>query len=450
MSFPKDFIWGVASSAYQTEGSPCEDGKGLSVWDSFSHLSGATFEGDTGDIACDAFHRYEDDIKLMTKLGIKAYRFSISWPRIFPFGEGEPEARGFAYYDKLVDCCIRNGIEPYITLYHWDTPQGLEDKGGWQNRETCHAFTRYCRAVAEHFRGRVRNYFTINEIQCVVALGHALGQHAPGKKLQTAELFRVWHNLLLAHGLSFREIREADPSALISPASTGRLCSPAGGTAADLEAARQATFAVSEDDWMFTHQMLYDPVLFGRYPETDDPEMLSLFSSVPQSEMELIKTDIDCLALNIYNGSTVRAGSNGGYEYVPHAPGCRRTAYKWPVTPEVMRYGPRLLWERYRKPVLISENGVSCNDFVYSDGHVDDFDRIDFLERYLRELGRSADDGVPVKGYLHWSFTDNFEWDRGFSERFGFVYVDYGTQERIPKVSFDWYAGVVADNGKNL
>lgn len=440
----------MASSAYQTEGAVREDGKGLSVWDRFSHLSGTTFEGDNGDIASDAYHRYADDIALMTKLGVKAYRFSISWPRIFPSGDGEPEARGFAYYDKVVDDCLKNGIEPYITLFHWDTPQALEDKGGWQNRETCYAFARYCRAVAEHFCGRVRNYFTINEIQCIVSLGHATGIHAPGKKLTTPELFSIWHNLLLAHGLAFREIRDSDPNVLVSPASTGRLCSPASDASADMEAARQATFAVSEDDWMFTHQMLYDPIFFGKYPDTGDAVLSRLFSLVPQSEMELIKTDIDCLALNIYNGSTVRANENGGYEYVPHTPGCRRTALKWPVTPEVMRYGPRLLWERYRKPVLISENGTSCNDFVYSDGHVHDWDRIDFLELYLHELNLCVNDGVPVKGYLHWSFTDNFEWDRGFSERFGLVYLDYATQARIPKDSFGWYAGIIANNGTNL
>ncbi|MEA4896108.1 MAG: GH1 family beta-glucosidase [Oscillospiraceae bacterium] len=450
MGFSENFIWGVASSAYQTEGAAFEDGKGASIWDSFSRKPGAVFEGDTGDIACDGYHRYQEDIELMASMGIKAYRFSISWPRVDPQGDGTFNELGFAYYDRVIDSCLSCGIEPYITLYHWDLPQLLEDRGGWQNRNTCLAFAGYCRAVAERFRGRVRHYFTINEIQCVVSLGYQSGIYAPGKMLPVTELFQIWHNLLMAHGLAYREIKDIDPSAHVSLASTGKLCCPETGKQADLEAARKASFEISADDWLFTHNMALDPVIFGEYPETDDPVFRPLFGAVPRNELGIINTGADTLALNIYNGSSVRAGKNGEPEYVPKAPGCPRTALKWPVTPEVMEYGPRFICERYHRPVLITENGVSCNDLIYLDGKVHDLDRIDFLTRYLGSLRRCIESGVPVNGYFHWSFTDNFEWSRGYSERMGLVYVDYLTHRRIPKESAAWFSLLLAKNGENL
>lgn len=450
MSFSADFIWGVASSAYQIEGAALEDGKGPSIWDSFSHRPEVISEGDNGDVACDAYHRYTEDIELMAAMGVKAYRFSISWPRVEPQGDGAFNEPGLAYYDRVIDCCLSHGIEPYVTLYHWDLPQALEERGGWQSRDTGFAFARYCRVVAERFRGRVSNYFTLNEIPCIVSLGFQSGVHAPGKKLPTEELFRIWHNLLLAHGLAFRAIREIDPSAQVSLASTGRLCYPETDSSADLEAARKATFEVSENDWLFTHQMALDPVILGRYPETCDPVLKPLFDAVPQNELDIIHTGVNALALNIYNGSSVRAGKNGSPEYVPKAPGCPRTALKWPVTPEVMECGPRFLWERYNKPVLITENGVSCNDFVYLDGFVHDGDRIDFLTRYLGSLRCCAESGVPVIGYFHWALTDNFEWNYGYSERMGLIYVDYLSSRRIPKDSAAWFCRVMAENGDTL
>lgn len=450
MSFSPDFLWGVASSAYQIEGAAFEDGKGPSIWDSFSHRPDVIFEGDNGDVACDTYHSYAEDIELMAKMGVKAYRFSISWPRVEPKGDGVFNELGFSYYDRIIDCCLSHGIEPYVTLYHWDLPQALEDRGGWQNRDTGLAFARYCRAVAERFCGRVSNYFSLNEVQCIVLLGFKLGIHAPGKKLPTEELFRIWHNLLLAHGLAFRAVREIDPSAKISLASTGRLCYPESISTENLEAARKATFEITEDDWLFTHQMVLDPVILGRYPETGDPVLKALFDAVPQNELNIIHTGADVLALNIYNGNSVRAGKNGKPEYVPKAPGCPRTALKWPITPEVMEYGPRFLWERYNKPVLITENGVSCNDFVYLDGLVHDGDRIDFLTRYLRLLRLCAESGVPVIGYFHWAFTDNFEWNCGYGDRMGLIYVDYPTSKRITKDSAAWFSRVLKENGACL
>lgn len=449
MGFSKDFIWGAASSAYQTEGAPSADGKGPSIWDSFSHREGAIFEGDNGDTACDAYHRFEEDIGLLSELGLKAYRFSLSWPRIFPKGGGEINEKGLSYYDRVVDFCLSRGITPHMTLFHWDLPQALEDMGGWQNRDVCEYFAAYCGEVAEHFRGRVENYCTINEMQCIVSLGYARGIHAPGKKLTLKEQFEVWHNLLLAHGKAWRAIKTADPSAKVSLASTGRLCYPEKPDR-DLEAARQASFFVSDDDWLFTHQMALDPVMLGHYPEAGKGLLSELIAAVPVEEMETIHTGVDFLALNVYNGSAVSADENGGFSYVPKAPGARRTALKWPVTPEVMEYGPRFLWERYRSPVLITENGVSCNDFIYEDGKVHDFDRIDFLTQYLRALRRGADSGVPLMGYFHWSLTDNFEWHSGYGGRMGLIYIDYPSQKRVPKDSCAWFGRVASENGETL
>jgi len=446
MIFPDNFIWGVASSAYQIEGSPDEDGKGPSIWDKFSHKAGVIFSGDNGDFACDSYHRYEEDIALMAAMGVKAYRFSICWSRVDPNGDGKWNEAGLAYYDRVVDCCLKHGVEPYVTLYHWDLPQALENAGGWLSRGTADAFARYCGVVTKCLLGRVHNYFTLNEIQCVVSLGYQSGLHAPGKQLPPCDLFSSYHNLLLAHGLAFRTIRNTDASAKISIASTGRLCYPKTKSPQDLQAAHEATFAISDGDWMFTHHMVLDPVCLGHYPDCSGTFLQPLINAVSPEDMAIINTGMDCLALNIYNGSEIRADENGRPVYVPKMAGCPRTALKWPVTPEVMEFGPRFLWERYGKPILITESGVSCNDFIYLDGKVHDGDRIDFLTKHLRSLGKCSDGGVPINGYFHWAFTDNFEWNYGYGDRFGLVYVDYETQRRIPKDSAAWYSSVIRRN----
>ncbi len=447
MSFPEHFVWGVASSAYQIEGAPDEGGKGASIWDMFSHKAGKIFSDSSGDMACDAYHRFEEDISRMASLGIKAYRFSISWPRVDPQGDGTWNEEGLIYYDRVVDCCLKYGIEPYVTLYHWDLPQKLENTGGWLSRGTADAFARYCGEIALRFHGKVQNYFTLNEIQCVVLLGYQSGIHAPGLHCKLEELFRVNHNLLLAHGLAYRKIREAEPSSKISIASTGRLCYPSTQSPEDLKAAASATFDTSDNDWMFTHQMVLDPVCLGHYPACSGTVLQKLIDAVPAEDMSIIHTGVDCLALNIYNGNEIRSDEKDRPVYVPKADGCPRTAIKWPITPEVMEFGPRFLWERYLKPVLITENGVSCNDFIYLDGKVHDGDRIDFLTRYLRKLQRCSESGVPIDGYFHWAFTDNFEWQNGYGERFGLVYVDYDTQTRTEKESAGWYSSVICQNG---
>lgn len=441
-TFPKDFLWGAASSAYQIEGHSTADGGGVCIWDTFCHTPGKIAYNDHGDIACDAYHRYAQDIALLKEMGAKAYRFSSSWARIDPNADGNWNEAGLTYYDKIVDMCLEFGITPYMTLYHWELPQAAEDRGGWRVRETSRAFARYAGMMADHFKGRVRHYFTLNEPQCTVSLGHETGIHAPGMQLDQAGQFNVLVNQLLAHGLAQRAIKAANPDAIVGIASTGRLCYPEQETPEDIDAARAATFAVSDDDWTFTHHWLLDPICLGHFPAGPGTGLETLANAVSPEDMEIIHTVPDILGYNIYNGHAIRA-AQAGFEYVTRYPGFPRTAMKWPVTPEVLDWGVRFLYERYGLPGFITENGLSCNDRVYLDGMIHDIERIDFLVRYLTALRRAVEHGADIRGYFQWALTDNFEWSNGYGERFGLIFVDYPTGQRIPKDSFYWYKKVV-------
>ena len=457
MGFPADFIWGAASASYQIEGGAAEDGKGPSIWDTFSRTPGKTFDGDTGDTACDAYHRFEEDLDLMASLGIRHYRFSISWPRVFPQGTGEPNEAGLKYYEAVTDACLARGIKPWITLYHWDLPQALEDKGGWESRETALAFAQYAGTVARRLGRRADRYFTLNEPQCVVGLGYISGSHAPGKRIGPERAFACWHHLLLAHGLASAEIRKANPAAGIGVASTGALCYLDHHQDEIPQALKDAVFytnpaAVGEGSeefgWSFTHQWFLDPVCTGAYPEDPASPWYALSKEVSPEDMRIIGQRPDLIGLNIYNGHEVEI-RDGVVSSVRKYPGYPRTALKWPVTPPVLYWGPRLIHDRYGLPVVISENGLSCNDIIFLDGKVHDPEREDFLHRYLLEL-KAAAKQMPLAGYFHWSLTDNFEWNQGYRERFGLIYVDYRTQRRIVKDSARWYASVIASNGENL
>lgn len=449
MSFPKQFAWGVASAAYQIEGGANEGGRGASIWDTFSHTPGKTFGGDNGDIAADAFHRYAEDTALMAGLGIQHYRFSTSWARLDPTGAGGFNAEGFAYYDKVVDGCIAAGITPYLTLYHWDLPQALEDKGGWQNRETAVRFGQLAAEIGAHFAGRVKHYITLNEPQCSVILGYGNGEHAPGLQLSEQAQFHCWHNMMLAHGMAATALRAADSEALVGIATTGTLCFPQTETEANINAARELTFNKHDERWGFTHQMALDPVCFGAYPDYSGTPLQPWIEAVDPADMEVIHQKPDFIGLNIYNGHEVCVDENGTPKFTKKYAGFPRTALKWPVTPEVLNWGVRFVGERYDLPIYISENGLSCNDKVFLDGKVHDPDRIDFLHRYLREL-KTAAENCDVRGYFQWCWTDNFEWHNGYKERFGLVFVDYPTGERTLKDSAHWYAEVARQNGENL
>jgi len=448
MSFPKDFLWGAACAAYQCEGAWDADGKGPSVWDDFCHDTGKghVVNDDTGDTACDSYHRYAGDIALMKRCGIQAYRFSVSWPRVIPDGVGEANEAGLAYYDRLIDALLEAGIEPWVTLYHWDLPSALQAEGGWLNRGTVDAFGAYAAVLARRFDGRVRTYITVNEPQCAAGLGYGSGEHAPGLKLSAPEVAKCMHHLVLAHGVAASALRKNSSVPLkIGPSPCGRLCYPAADTPESREAAYDASFRLYENDWTFTFNIYMDAVMFHTYGDGAPAFLKEFERTVPQSDWDLVERP-DFFGVNVYSGTPVDA--NGAY--VKPRPGVPLTATKWRVTPEVMHYGPLNLYRRYGLPMYITENGQSCNDRVFLDGKVHDPDRIDFLHRYLLELRKGIDEGVPMRGYLQWSFLDNFEWARGYDERFGCVYVDFETQERILKDSAFWYADVIKSNGGTL
>lgn len=447
MRFPKDFIWGAATSAIQIEGSPLSDGGGESVWDTFCRKEGTIAFGDNADIACDSYHRFPEDISILKELGLRHYRFSTSWARIDPKGDGNWNRMGLAYYDRLVNCCLENEITPWLTLHHWELPQALEDDGGWLNRRTAEAFERFAAMMAEHFRGRVSHYITLNEPECILGLGYGQGIHAPGHRYDLERLFACWKNLMLAHGLAGRAIRSADPHAQIGLVSTGRLCYPK--TPEDEEAARQETFALYDDDWTFTHNLVMDPACFGSLNTTPGTQLHTLAGSVTPEEWQIMHFPPDFVGMNVYNGNEVISAAERADRYLVRYPGFPRTALKWPVTPQIMGDSLRYVQQRYHRPIIITECGLSCCDWVHMDGKVHDADRIDFLHRYLKELRDHAEE-TGVRGFFQWSLLDNFEWHSGYTERFGIVYVDYSTGIRTLKDSALWYARTAETNGDAL
>src|SRR5688572_25489729 len=448
-AFPQGFRWGAAAASYQIEGAANEDGKGQSVWDMFCRRPGAVWEGHTGDVACDHYHRFREDVALMKRLGLKAYRLSIAWPRLLPEGVGGESEAGIGFYDRLIDELLGAGIEPWITLFHWDFPLSLYYRGGWLNRDSAEWFGDYAELVAKRFSDRVRHFMTLNEPQVFIGAGHMEGRHAPGDKFPFREVLLAGHHVLLAHGQAVRALRASARQPLsIGFAPVGLPNLPLTETREDILAARTATFSVtSQTAWTNTWWM--DPVYLGSYPEdglafygADAPEIRA-------GDLELIAQPLDFFGANLYQGSSVRAGANGP-EHVARAVGAPLTAFEWSVTPDVMYWGPKFFWERYRKPIVVTENGISCRDWIALDGKVHDPDRIDFTARHLLAHRRAIGEGVPVDGYFHWSFIDNFEWAHGYKHRFGLIFCDYATQRRIPKDSAEWYAQVIASNGASL
>ncbi|MDO4284816.1 MAG: GH1 family beta-glucosidase [Eubacteriales bacterium] len=454
MGFRKDFVWGAATASYQVEGAAYENGKGLNIWDVFCKEPGKIYEGHSGDVACDQYHRYQEDVRTMKEMGIRAYRFSLSWARIMPEGTGRVNEKGLAYYDALIDALLENGIEPYVTLYHWDLPYALQLRGGWMNPESPKWFYDYAAVVAEHFSDRVKKFFTINEPQCAAGLGYLTGEHAPGLKVGAYDFFHVWQNLLLAHGRAVQALREhAKGPVEIGAAPCSALYYPETESAADIEAARRAMFTIAGDtpnDAVWNIAFWSDPVFFGHYPEGTQERFGKLLPPLSQEEWKVISSPLDFYGQNMYNAVMVRADEQGNPVRVKRAEGFPKTAIQWPVTPECMYWGPKFLYERYHKPFYITENGMSSHDWVSLDGRVHDAARVDFLHRYLREYRRAAADGVDARGYFAWSSHDNFEWSYGYSERFGLIYVDYATQKRTVKDSGYFYRETAAANGENL
>ncbi len=448
MSFSKDFVWGVSTSAFQIEGAYLHDGKGRSVWDDFCDTPKKVFGGHTGAVACDHFNRFKEDIKLMAQLGIKNYRFSISWPRVMPQGTGAVNKNGLRFYSELVDCLLENGITPFVTLFHWDLPSELIKRGGFANPESPNWFAEYTRVVALELGDRVKNFMPLNEPQCFIGLGYVNGHHAPGLKLSLLETIPMAHNVLLANSKSINVLKEIVDGVKVSYAPCKSVYCPATDSPEDIEAARKKYFSVDFDstNWAMNVAWWSDPVLLGEYPSEALKIAEKYLPAGYEKDMDKIKTPLDYYGQNIYDGIFVSA-KNG---VVPHNVGHPKTALNWPVVPESLYWGPKFLYERYKTPILITENGMSAHDAVSLDGFVHDPNREDYLHRYLLEYKRCAADGVPLHGYFQWSFMDNFEWSEGYNERFGLVYVDYKTQKRIPKDSAYWYKKVMETNGSEL
>lgn len=447
MSFPADFIWGAATSAYQIEGAAYEDGRGTSVWDAFCDRPGAVHQGENGAVACDHYHRYREDVALMRDIGLKAYRFSVAWPRVMPEGVGAVNSAGLAFYDRLVDELLAAKIQPWVTLFHWDLPMELYRRGGWLNPDSPHWFADYTRVIVDRLSDRVSHWITLNEPQCFTSLGHHSCTHAPGDKLAPEQLLQASHHVLLAHGESVQVIRaRAKMQASIGWSPTGDVPLPATETPDDIAAAREAFWTISEPG-TFNYAWWLEPVLNGCYPEQGLRFYGAAAPKFTAAQMETIRQPLDFLGLNLYNGYRCRASATGEPERLPYPAGFPQMHNHWNVTPQVLRWGPLFAHERSGLPVVITENGMAGHDWVHLDRAVHDAHRIDYLQRNLGELRRAMAEGVPVRGYFTWSFLDNFEWAEGYRYRFGLVHVDYATQKRTPKDSARWYRDVIRSNG---
>jgi beta-glucosidase len=442
-NFPSDFLWGSATASYQVEGAVHEAGRGPSIWDTFSHTPGKTHNGDTGDIADDYFHRYREDIQFMKELGLKTCRFSIAWPRIFPTGTGAPNPQGLDFYNKMIDALLEAGIQPFCTLYHWDLPQPLQDRGGWENRDTAKAFADYAGYTVSKLADKVQHFMTMNEMRTFVELGYGNGTHAPGLRLDQKRLAQLTHYVVLGHGLGLQAIRaHGRPNTKAGIADNLTPPIPVYETPENIAAAHTA---LREENAMFL-TVLQE----GRYT---DLYLKRLGANAPHftaEEMSIIGAPMDFTGLNIYQPTYVRADSSSksGYALVPNPASYPHMYSDWlNIGPEGLYWGPKLVADTWKvKAIYITENGTSSSDTIAPDGQVYDTDRVMFLRNYLTQLQRAVSEGVPVKGYFLWSLLDNFEWADGYSKRFGISYVDFITQKRTPKLSAHFYKQVIATN----
>jgi beta-glucosidase len=455
LAFPKGFYWGTATSSYQIEGAWNEDGKGASIWDTYAHTPGKIKNDDTGDVANDHYHRYKEDVALMKSIRANAYRFSIAWPRIFPQGTGTPNPKGLDFYDRLVDELVAAGIAPFATLYHWDLPQALQDKGGWQNRDTAKAFGDYAGYVAEKLSDRVRHFFTINEFRSFVDMGHH-GHDvqvpgggtvnisiAPGLKLAPGELNQVRHHAVLAHGMAVQAIRATGTKGTkVGPAEVIEVAVPLIETPEHIDAARTAT---REANAPFLTVMLE-----GKYTEAYLEGAGKDAPKFTDDDLKVIASPLDFVGINVYKPTVYVLASDQapGWREIPFANAHPKMFSRWhALGPEAMYWAPKLVQSLWKaKEIFITENGCASDDVLADDGKVYDTDRVMFLRAYLTELQRATAEGVPVKGYFQWSTMDNLEWTAGFGNRFGLVYVDFETQKRTPKLSAAWFREAATRN----
>ena len=445
--FKKDFVWGVAASAYQIEGATKEGGRTESVWDMFCLKDGAIERGETGDVACDFYHRYKDDIALMKSLGIKAFRFSISWNRLLPYPDGRINEEGATFYDNVINELLKNGITPYLALFHWDLPMYIYKKGGYMNREFADDFAYYAKIVAQRYSDRVKNFITFNEPQCILGCYRGSGQ-APGLNMSDAETVPMAHNILLAHGKAVKALRENSVGEIkIGFANQGSFFIPEKPTKKNIEAAKTKTLSFDFlNYWHSSVTWFSDPIYLGKYPE---PLLSKLKKYLPdgwEEDLKIICQPLDFYGQNYYNAAIV--DENG--DYAKEKVGAWHNSLGWNICPEGIRYAVEWIYERYKKPVYITENGMCCLDWVALDGKVHDPQRVDYIQRHLIELGKATENGVDLCGYFVWSFTDNMEWQNGYRPRFGLIYVDFESQKRIPKDSAYRYKTIIESNGEKI
>jgi beta-glucosidase len=442
--FPEGFHWGTATASYQIEGAAKEDGKGESIWDRFTHTPGKIRTGDTGDVACDSYHRHAEDVALMREMNLSSYRFSIAWPRILPEGSGNPNAKGLDYYGRLVDDLLAAGIRPLPTLYHWDLPQALEDAGGWPNRDTAGRFADYAHTVVRALGDRIENWIIFNEPQIFTLMGYRIGIHAPGRRDEDAFL-RAGHTVNLAQGDAFRAIRAEQPEARLGTAFSMSACEPAGDSEADASAAER---------WhRFTNCWFLEPALRGTYPDIFPDGLPEDRMDVREGDAERIRAPLDFLGINLYTRSQIAHCDGGplgldaqhvsvGSEDVP------RTDFGWEVWPQAIYDVLMRITRDFDRPTLeITENGCSYADAPDARGLVNDTRRIEFFRGYLAAVARAIEEGADVRGYHAWTLLDNFEWSEGYAQRFGLTYVDFPSGDRTLKESGRWFGRVAAENG---
>jgi beta-glucosidase len=439
LDFPNGFVWGCATSSYQIEGAWNEDGKGESIWDRFCHQPGHIKGGDTGDVACDHYHRYREDIALMKELGLKSYRFSISWPRVFPQGKGAVNQKGLDFYNRIVDELLVAGITPLPTLFHWDLPQALQDEGGWASRDTAQHFADYCATVVDHLGDRVKTWLVFNEPWIFTILGYLAGYLAPG--ISDPELaLRATHIVNVAQGLAVRAVRATGKAENVGTAFSMSGIWPASDSEEDRAAAER---------WhAFSNVWFLETIQNGRYPDAYiggfDPERFG----VQPGDTEIVKAPLDFIGVNLYTRTVIANDSRDPNLGIRHVgpEDAERTDFGWEVYPESIYQIIMRIWNDYRLPIYITENGCSYIDSPDKDGAVNDDRRVSFLERYIAQVGRAIEEGADVRGYYHWTLTDNFEWAEGYNQRFGLVYVDFPTQRRIIKRSGYWYRDLIVAN----
>jgi beta-glucosidase len=440
LQFPPKFVWGCSTASYQIEGAVNEDGRKPSVWDTFSHTPGKTFQGETGDVADDSYHRYKEDIQLLKNLGVGGYRFSIAWSRVFPDGTGQPNPKGLDYYQRVLDELLKNNIAPYVTLFHWDLPQALP--GGWQSRDTSKAFADYAAYVSGKLSDRVHHFFTINEFTCFTDLSYKTGKFAPGLKLPDGQVNQIRHHAVLAHGLAVQAIRaNAKPGTQIGLAENANAYVPVIETREHIGAAQRAT---REGNAPFLTALME-----GKYTDHYLEQAGADAPKVEPGDMKIISGPLDFVGLNVYTPDYVRADSSPlGFAIEKRQSSYPHMASDWLyIGPEVIYWTIRNVSELWKPRALyITENGCSADDVITADGRIEDTDRVMYLRNHLTHLHRAASEGYPIKGYFLWSLLDNFEWADGYSKRFGLHYVDYKTQTRTPKLSAEWYREVISRN----